>query len=73
MFASENAKLKKEDIFVLPLDVLDFSSHESAVENVLKYFKRVSDILCCYVKKDGARFKKKNETRPFGNGQTELL
>lgn len=41
---AENAKLKKEDIFVLPLDVLDFSSHESAVENVLKYFKRI-DIL----------------------------
>ena len=51
-FASENANLKKEDILVLPLDVLDFNSHESAVDSVLKYFKRVSYILQCYVKKE---------------------
>ncbi|XP_062590643.1 dehydrogenase/reductase SDR family member 7-like [Saccostrea cucullata] len=36
--------LKKENILVLPLDLLDLKSHSDAVETVLKYFKKI-DIL----------------------------
>lgn len=37
-------KLAADEILVLPLDLLDFSSHVSAAETVIKYFKKV-DIL----------------------------
>lgn len=39
-----DGKLSAKDIHVLPLDLLDFRSHSSAAETVLKYFKKV-DIL----------------------------
>lgn len=35
---------RKEDILVLPLDLLDLPSHQTAVETVIKYFKQI-DVL----------------------------
>lgn len=37
-----NGLLKSEDILVQPLDLLDFNSHTSAAETVIKYFKKVT-------------------------------
>ncbi|RUS83044.1 hypothetical protein EGW08_009183 [Elysia chlorotica] len=42
--ASATNKMKEEDIFVLPLDLVDFESHTQKVQEVLEYFSRV-DIL----------------------------
>ena len=35
-------KVKDDDILVLPLDVLNFDTHSSATQKVLKYFGKVS-------------------------------
>lgn len=37
-------KTRSEDILVLPLDLLDLSSHQTAMDTVIKYFKHI-DIL----------------------------
>ncbi|KAL4237297.1 hypothetical protein ACF0H5_002015 [Mactra antiquata] len=37
-------KLSQDDILVLPMDLLDFKSHKSHAETVMKYFKKI-DIL----------------------------
>lgn len=41
----ENGNLKGKDIFVLPLDLKDVSSHEAATKAVLQEFGKVSSIL----------------------------
>ncbi|XP_076099466.1 dehydrogenase/reductase SDR family member 7-like isoform X3 [Mytilus galloprovincialis] len=40
----QNPGIGTGDIFILPLDLLDFGSHANAVEVVLKYFKKI-DVL----------------------------
>ncbi|OPL20805.1 dehydrogenase 7 reductase sdr family member, partial [Mytilus galloprovincialis] len=41
---NKNPGIGTGDIFILPLDLLDFGSHANAVEVVLKYFKKI-DVL----------------------------
>lgn len=37
-----NKELKSEDVLVLPMDMVDYSSHQSAFQKILDHFGRVS-------------------------------